>query len=187
MEWYELGEELLPVIQSGDTQFAIAKITETIASLPSTPFHLVLDLEFSNDPQDVAAHFEGFLKQERTNFKIEALYTETDDFEINPSQWDFYLFAYRVNGGSDDYDWLSAWDSGEYPSMILTGMEALQKVYASRVAGFKKYQQARGFCWLLVTVKFQDLIRRSVPFIRDLDIPVLASTHDGDLIATFRK
>ena len=71
--------------------------------------------------------------------------------------------------------------------MTLTGLEALQAVYDSDAFRNKDYQQARDFCSLLVVTKFQDLVRRSVPFMCELDAPLLATCHEYDFIAEFRK
>jgi len=71
--------------------------------------------------------------------------------------------------------------------MTLTGLEALQAVYDSDAFRDTAYREACEFCSLVVVTKFQDLIRRSLPFTRELDVPVLATSHEYDFIAEFRK
>jgi hypothetical protein len=53
--------------------------------------------------------------------------------------------------------------------MSLKGMEPLQAVYDSGEFEDETHQQGCDYCSLLVVCKFQDLIRRSLPFIRETD------------------
>jgi hypothetical protein len=92
------------------------------------------------------------------------------------------LFAFDSYGGHEDYDWLSDWQSGDYPSMTLIGMEKLQKVYDSDSFHNNEYDEASGYCSFMVVLRFQQLIRESVPFIKSLDFPILATAHDYDFI-----
>jgi hypothetical protein len=187
MKWFDIAEELFPKVKIGDTEAAVARVSEVLQSLPLSPFHRILDLHFTNRPEDVAAHFDSFIRAQKAKFKLGAVYTETNGFDINPDRWYFDLFAYRKYGGSDDYDWLSDWDSEDYPGLTLTGLEVLQAVYDSDAFQDETFEQAREFCSLLVVSKFQDLVRRSVLFMRELDVPLLATSHDYDFIAEFRK
>lgn len=187
MKWYSLAQKLSPGIQKGETQPAVKKISDTLRKLPHSPFHRVLDLDFTNPPETIAACFDQFLLEQKSKYAVGAVYTETNGFDINPDSWYFDLFAYTEYGGLDDCDWLSDWNSGEVPSQTLSGMEELQEVYASDEAEEEKYESAREFCSLLVVVKFQDLIRRSVPPMRELSVPLVATGHGFDLLAEFRR
>jgi hypothetical protein len=187
MKWFDIAEELSPRVKKGDTQAAISRVSEVLRSLPPSPFHRVLDLDFTNRPEDVAEHFDTFLRKQKANFEVGAVYTETNGFDINPDRWYFDLFAYRKYGGHEDYDWLSNWDSSDSPDMTLTGLEHLQAVYDSDAFQDKANRQACEFCSLLVVSRFQDLVRRSVSIMRELDVPLLATSHEYDLIAEFRK
>ncbi|MBN1127145.1 MAG: hypothetical protein JXA82_19235 [Sedimentisphaerales bacterium] len=187
MDWFEIAEELTPKIVNGDIETVISRVSGILRSLPESPFHLILGLEFTNRPVDVAEYFDNFLKAQKAKFKIGAVYTETNGFDINPDRWYFELFAYSEYGGHEDYDWLSDWDSEHYPCMTLTGLKSLQEVYDSDAFHDEAHEEACQFCSLLVVCKFQDLIRRSVPLMRELYVPLLATSHDYDFIAEFRK
>jgi hypothetical protein len=187
MRWFDIAEELSPRIKEGDAQAAVKRASEVLRSLPPSPFHQVLDLDFTNPPESVAEHFDHFLRTQKSSFKVGAVYTETNGFDINPDRWYFDLFAYREYGGHEDYDWLSGWDSEAFPDMTLTWLEAVQAVFDSDAFRDKAYRESCEFCSLVVVTKFQDLIRRSLPFMRQLDVPVLATSHDYDFIAEFRK
>jgi hypothetical protein len=187
MRWFEIAKELSSRLKEGNTQAAIDRVSEVLRSFPPSPFHQVLELNFTNPPERVAEHFDHFLQVQKSSFKISAVYTETNGFDINPDRWYFDLFAYRAYGGHEDYDWLSGWDSEDFADMVLTGLEVLQAVYDSDAFRDKAHREACELCSLLVVTKFQDLIRRSIPFTRELDVPVLATSHEYDFIAEFRK
>lgn len=187
MRWFDIAKELSTSVKAGNTGVAVARVAEVLRALPASPFHKILDLDFTNRPNDVAAHFDGFIQAQKASFPIGAIYTETNGFYINPDRWYFDLFAYRNYGGHEEYDWLSRWDSEPFPEMTLTGLESVQAVYDSEAFLDKAYDQACDFCSLLIVCKFQDLIRRSVPLMQQLQVPLLATSHDYDFIAEFRR
>lgn len=64
MDWFEIAEEMLPKVKSGDTGAVIARVSDVLRFLPESPFHNVLSLDFTNRPEDIAGHFDHFLKFE---------------------------------------------------------------------------------------------------------------------------
>ena len=135
---------------------------------------------------DVAAHFDAFFRREQKRFEIAAAYTETNDFSINPGRWFFDLFAYDRYGGHDNYDWIAYWQSERFASMTLTGMEALQKVYASPAFHERAYGKACSITDLLVVSRFQRLIHCSAELMSELRFPLLATSHGMDFISETR-
>jgi hypothetical protein len=131
MRWFDIAKELSPSVKAGNTQVAVTRVAEVLSTLPSSPFHQILEIDFTNRPPDVAARFDGLLRAQKLNFELRAVYTETNGFDINPDRWYFDVFAYRAYGGHQDYDWLSNWESEPFPDMTLTGLESLQAVYDS--------------------------------------------------------
>lgn len=186
MDWLKLSDKLEPHLRKGDLDFCMRSVAEALRALPESPFHQVIGLRFTNKPKKIAAYFKQFIRQESKRFSIKAIYTETNGFDINPDRWFFGLCAFDCYGGHEDFDWLCDFQSGSYPSMTLVGMEALQQVYDSDAFYNDKYEQARGYCSLLVVLKFQDLIRQSMPLIKNLTFPVLATSHDYEFIYEYR-
>jgi hypothetical protein len=185
--FFELQEELMPALRAGDTARCERSVAERLAALPHSPFHIAIDLSITNAPADIAAHFDGFFRQESARFKIGAAYTEMNGFDINPDRWFFDVFALTEYGGHDDYDWLSDWQSESYEDMTITGLERLQEVYASPAFRDKRFKDASYVAGLLVVTKFQDLIRRAAPHMRQLGFPLLATAHDYDFIYEVRR
>jgi hypothetical protein len=178
MTFFELQELLIPVLRAGDTTRCERTVAERLASLPHSPFHVALDLSITNPPTDVAAHFDGFFRREAGRLRINAAYAEMNGFDINPDRWFFDVFAYGEYGGHEEYDWLADWQSRPYDDMTITGLEQLQEVYASEAFRDLRFRDAAYVAALLVVTRFQDLIRRAAPHMRELSFPLLATAHD---------
>ncbi|MDB4713149.1 hypothetical protein OAF41_00165 [bacterium] len=185
MSTFDLERELEPQVIAGDTRAVIDRVAEELQKLQDSPFHRVIDLDFSNSPEDLGKVFADFIRTESKNFPVEAVYTETNGFAFNTDAWFFDLFAYKNYQGHDDYGWLAEWDSGDSPTITLTGMEGLQEIYASWDGDSD--EAAEELCSLMVVAKFQDLVRRTLPFIDGLACPILATSHDYDFIAELRR
>ena len=185
--FFELQEQLAPVLRAGDTAGCERTVAERLSAMARTPFHVVLDLSITNPPTEVAAHFDGFFRQEAARFPIGAAYTEMNGFDINPGRWYFDVFAYKRYGGHDDYDWLSDWHSGSYDDMTITGLERLQEVYDGEAFETGEFEDAAYVAGLLVVTKFQDFIRRAAPHMRELRFPLLATAHEYDFIYEVRR
>ena len=184
--FFELQEQLTPALRAGDLAHCQRTVTERLSALPRSPFHTVLDLDVTNQPAGVAAWFDGFFRQQPRAL-VGAAYTEMNGFDINPDLWFCSAFAYQRYGGHEDYDWLSNWQSGEYDDMAITGLEALQDVYASEAFRDKRFTDACDVTGLAVVLKFQDLIRRAAPHMQELRFPLLATAHDYDFVYEVRR
>jgi hypothetical protein len=180
--FFEIQDELEPVLRLGDTARCERTVAERLAALPPSPFHLAIDLNISNSPEEIAEHFDGFFRQEADRFEIGAVYTEMNGFDINPDRWFFDVFAFTEYGGHEDYDWLTDWQSETYPELTITGLESLQQVYEGRAFRDPRFKDAGYVAGLLVVTKFQDLIRRAAPLMRELRFPLLATAHDYEFI-----
>lgn len=183
--YLELRARLLHILRSGDLASCELVVAGRLAILPPSPFHRVLDLAFTNPVEQVAEFFDDFFRQQPVG-SIMAAYAEMNGFEFNADRWYCVPFVYREYGGHKDYDyeWLADWQSEEGESLILTGMESLQEVYKSELE--EGNSDASDVAALLVVIRFQDLIRRSAPFMRELRFPLLSAAHDYDFIDEVR-
>jgi hypothetical protein len=189
MDWIEIANQIKPDLKKGDIDTCIERVTEELKKLPDTPFHNVINFRFTNKPQDIAEYFATFLQKEKKRIDIKAIYAETNGLDINPEIWYFNLFAYEKYGGHDDYDWLSDWKSDDCESVSLTGLEEIQIIYENFEEGEYEddYSDARDLCSLLVVLYFHHLIKKAAPLVADLNIPILATSHDYDLIYEYSK
>lgn len=191
MGWFEIAKQIIPDLRKGDLYACINRVKEKLEELPETPFHNVVNFRFTNKPEDVVKYIKKFIRKESKKIDVKAIYIEMNGFDINPEQWFFDLFAYETFGGHDGYDWLADWKSEEYESMTLTGLEAIQEVYANYEDGEydeddNDFSIDRDICSLLIVLYFQDIIRQSVSLIKDLNVLILATAHDYDLIYEYR-
>jgi hypothetical protein len=177
---FQLQEQLSPLLRSGDTAECERTIAEALAALPTSPFHVALDLSISNSSEEAAEHFDRFFRLEANRFEIDAAYTEMNGLR------DFDVFAYNRYGGHDDYEWLTNWQSKPYDSMIITGLERLQEVYDNGAFRDKRFQDAGYIAELLAVAKFQDLIRRAASHMKERRFPLLATGHEYEFIFEVR-
>jgi hypothetical protein len=183
----EYAKPLLPILRSGDLEQCERLISEKLAGLPRSPFHIVLDLSIETDPEAVGEWLDNFIRIQTERFTIKAVYVEMNGFCVNPDLWFFCAFAYEHYGGHDDYYyWLSNWQSEDSGGAAIEGLEALQAVYASEAFRDKRFSDASDLTDLLVVVKFQDLIRRSSVYMQELHFPLLASAHEYDFVYEIR-
>jgi hypothetical protein len=179
-------KSLTPALRNGDLAEVERGVVEQIRALPSSPFHVVLDLSITNDPSHAAAHFDRFFTVESRRFQLGAAYTEMNGFDINPDLWYCDLFAYPQDGGDEDHDWLSDWKSDRFDAYVITGLEELQAIYASAAFREKANRAASYVSSLLVVVKFQRFMAAAAGGMKQLRFPLYATAHDFDFISVVR-
>lgn len=184
--FFDTMEHLTPSLRRGDLEMCEREIAKKIRALPPTPFHIVLDLSITNEPTDAARHFDRFLRAESARLPIAAAYTEMNGFDINPDLWYCDLFAYTCDGGDDDYDWLSDWQSEPFDDYTICGLEELQAVYASNAFRDESNDDASSMSSLMVVVKFQRFVRQAAHHMKQLRFPLYVTAHDFDFIAAMR-
>ncbi|MBF0231357.1 MAG: hypothetical protein HQK63_17485 [Desulfamplus sp.] len=187
--WFEIASKIQPYIKEDDIDSSINIVVNELEKIPNTPFHNVVNCKFRNRPEEIADHIADFIQKEREQIDIKSVYIEMNDFDINPDIWFFDIFAYKIHGGHDDYDWLANWHSDNYSSIALTGLEELQKIYENYEDGRyeeeeneEDYSNARDLASLFIVLYFQKLIKEAAALIDNLRIPILATAHGYDLI-----
>ena len=181
--FFQTMERLTPQLRAGDLVGCESAASDTLRKLPSSPFHIAADLAISNDPADAARHFDGFYRAESQRLAVRAVYTEMNGFDINPRRWYCDLFAYSADGGVDDFDWLSDWQSEHFPDYTITGLEPLQAVYASKSFQDPANSDAIYLSSLVVVTKFQRFMQRAAEWMTAVHVPLYVTAHDYDYIA----
>jgi hypothetical protein len=181
--FFDTIDRLTPQLRAGDLAACESAAVDTLLALPKSPFHIAAQLAIANDPSDIAAHFNRFLVSESARFDIRAVYTEMNGFDINPDRWYCDLFAYNTDGGLDDFDWLSDWQSEYFQDYTITGLETLQAVYASTAFHEEQHRDAAYLAGLVVVAKFQRFMQVAVTSMNQLHVPLYATAHDYDYIA----
>ena len=181
--FFRTMERLTPQLRAGDLAGCESAAADALRALPRTPFHIAADLAISNDPAEAARHFDDFYRTESKRQPIEAVYTEMNGFDINPGRWYCDLFAYTVDGGLDDFDWLSDWQSETFEAYTITGLEPLQAIYASKAFRDSANSDASYLSSLVVVTKFQRFMQRAAGQMSALRVPLYVTVHDYDYIA----
>lgn len=189
MDWMQVARDIEPFLHQGDIDYCINHVSNIIRSLPQSPYHHVLEVDFTNDPAEIAAEFDRFATERQDKIEFKAIYTATNGFFINFDLWYFEIGGHPVSSTNDTS--LSCYDK----KITLTGMESLQDIYQriwdSKVYDILSYggdpevEQLRiinDFCDLLVVLHFQNLIRRSTPFMQTVKVPIFATAHEYDFI-----
>jgi len=185
--FFKLQNDLTPVLRAGDLARCEQTVAQALSALPRSPFHCVLDLAITNPVPEVAGYFDTFFQEEAPPHRVGAVYTEMNGFDINPDRWYFEALAYSEYGGHDDYDWLADSQWAACGDQNITGLEPLQEAYGSDAFGKPEHSDASYVAGLLVVIKFQDLIHRVAPHIRELRVPLLATAHGYGFIYEARR
>ena len=173
----------MPLLRRGDLAGCYRLFSDSLRAMEPSPFHIVLDLDFTNDPSVFAAHIRDFIGSQSDEFTVSAIYTEMNGFEINTNLWYCDFFAYSAYGGHDDYEWLCDWQSDRFAEMPLTGMESLQAVYDSAAFRNSDFAAACSVSSLIVVTRFQQLVHRAAEQLQQPAIPILSTAHDYEYIA----
>ena len=182
-QFFQTMERLTPQLRAGDLAGCELAAVDALRTMPKTPFHLAADLTITNAPAEAARHFDNFYMVESDRQPIHAVYTEMNGFDINPHRWYCDLFAYTEDGGMDDFDWLSDWQSEPYEEYTITGLEPLQAVYLSKAFQDPANNDASYLSSLVVVAKFQRFVQRAAEQMTALRVPLYATAHDFDYIA----
>lgn len=180
--FFRLQTELGIKLRSGDITACINRVSDELKKLPDSPFHEALAMRITNSRKAVSAHFDSFFSKETSRFPIKAAYSEANGFDINTDLWYFDVFAYSSYGGLEDNDWISDWQSEDFPLMPLTGFEKLQDVFASDAFGDDRFTDACDLSGLIFILRFQELIAEASREMKLLRFPLLATAHDYDFI-----
>lgn len=174
-----LVEPLKPALKSGRLQEPYNFLVEKMRETGSNPFDIILEADFTNEPGEIAAVFDDFIDTACDADRIKLIYTEMNGFTINPDLWFFDPF------GFSNAEVISTEDFGDFDcysddhTIVLTGLEELQDVYAKE-EGFRYERDLAAF---LVISKFQRLMRASTQLMKRKDLPVFADGHDHDFVA----
>ncbi|MHB1293778.1 MAG: hypothetical protein ACYC4R_02165 [Anaerolineae bacterium] len=182
MDLFAAWKQATPYLEAGDLDTCRHIAVDALRSVPETPYHIAADLCFTNDPAEVAAVFDAFVRHQSSRMDIKAVYTETNEFDCNPDLWFFSLFAFSSDGGYEVRDWLCDYEAFWDDRPTLIGMEALQEVYATFHHQSELEEYSCFAASLLVIVSFQQLIQRAVPLMREKRFPIYAQGHDTDMV-----
>lgn len=175
---------------ASDIDGAIRYLEKHLHNESTGRFKGLIGAQITNKPSVILSGINRFIQACDQSFAIKAVYLEMNGFDINYDRWYFDFFGYKTYRDQDDLDWLSDWQSEDWRTVTLTGLESIQSdfrwYHEQNIWQDKKYEKTYEIAILLVMTKFVALIQsalRAGNLIKP--IPVLATSHDFDIIGRF--
>ena len=170
---------------------ANAELEEKLGSVNTDRFKSLLESSFTNDKSLIVDELNRFAIACKEKFELKSIYLEMNGFDINPDKWFFDFFGYdKYVDDEFELDWLSGWDSDNWPSITLIGLEDTQNdfdLYENQGGRSDSVaKEAKEYAVLLVMIKFALLIKESIDTGKiNFHLPVLATAHDFEIIPRF--
>ena len=181
---FEIWDEVDKRIQEPNE--ACQFISNLMEGCKDKTFNGLIPLNFTNPVSQIRNSIVTFCSECNKKFNLKAIYLEMNGFDINPDRWYFDLFGYESLPQDDEsLDWLSDWQSPEFPDVTLTGLESIQNLFDGYIKNklYKDDNKAhnKDLATLIVMAKFCKLIHESLEN-EELSIHVYATAHDFDII-----
>jgi hypothetical protein len=190
---FDFAEQINPDLEKLDFDNALKIAEFELQKIPTADFHSVLGKSLIAQAGDLSEWVEGFFNIAVKKNKIEALYFEMNEFDINTDLWYIDSFAYSLDGGLDlnDMEWLCNFDT-ESQAEIQTvfkidGYEELQKAFETIELTTSDLQNARDWCEQIVILRFMELMRRAHLIAKRSNlnwarVPIYFTEHSYDFI-----
>ncbi|MGB7344814.1 MAG: hypothetical protein WBD20_11400 [Pirellulaceae bacterium] len=184
-----IEEHTRSLIRERDLQHCLAVTERLLLDIPTTPYHRILSLDFTNCPQDTAAFLDDWIDEHDLSDSTPSgsSYVQMNGFDGNADQWHFHWFAYSRAPSNFDYSYLGdGWVSEDKPETVLLGMEELQQIYRARDQR-PEFSFAEDVCSWMVVFRFLSFMRAVGDRMRDRRRPLVVSVHNWDpMLELFR-
>lgn len=186
----ELWSEIDILISKSKYSDAICILEEIIIDSKINEFQALIGARITNPQESVLKELKSFKTTCEHDFKVQAIYLEMNGFDINYDRWYFDFFAYdKYSEDLEDLDWLCDWQSEHWPEFEINGLEEAQEVfewYHENEIWDKQKETSDVYdaAMLLIMTKFIEFMSE-VARNGDVDIPILATAHDFDIIGSF--
>jgi len=173
MQFFECAEKIDPSLKKLDFEKVIEIAEAELRKFPNSDFQVVLDASFAHLAGDLADWIDQYYQAISKKMKVVSLYFEANEFTLNTDVWYIDGFAYAEDGGLDDIDWLSNWESDTQNEMgsvfQITNLETLQAPYAKYNKNAPQYvwqendevEEARNWCTCIIIARFMELMRKA--------------------------
>lgn len=161
---FEFAEQINPDLEQHNFDKALDIAQAELRKIPTTAFHHVLDKSLVAHAGDLASWVEDFYNLATKKNKVEALYFEMNEFDINTDLWYIDSFAFSNDGGLDldDMEWLCDFDTDSQTEtgtvFKLDGYEELQEAFENVELDTDDLQNARDWCEQIIIARFMELM-----------------------------
>lgn len=171
-------------LKKGALETAIAECEKKLATMPASPFHVVIGRSWKEQIPEAAKWLLAFYQASGKQLSVESLYCEMNRFEINTDCWYLDGFAYDYFGGEKDTSWLTDWrHSTDSPDqLVLKHSDDIQSTFAqAELSG----EPAEDLAILLLTLRMLELVDGAAKLARSNgwlpeNVPVITAAHDAD-------
>ena len=195
---FEFAEQINPDLELLNFDKALNTAQTELRKLPKTKFHNVLDKSLIGQADDLASWVENFYKLAAKKNKVETLYFELNEFDINTDLWYIDAFAFNNDGGLDldDMEWLCDFDTDNQTEtetvFKIEGYEELQDAFENIELDTDDLQNARDWCEQIVISRFMELMTASHKIAKTkklnwATIPIYFTEHSYDFIVKSDK
>ena len=195
---FEFAEQINPHLERLNFDKAINIAETELRKIPATDFHYVLDKSLIEQADDLASWVENFYVIATKKNKIEALYFEMTEFDINTDLWYIDGFAFSIDGGLhlNDMEWLCGFDTDSQTEtgtvFKIDGYEKLQTAFENVELSTDDFQNARDWCEQIIIARFMELMRTAhlTAKSRNLSwatVPIYFTEHEYDFIVKSDK
>jgi hypothetical protein len=189
---FEFATQINPRLTESDFEQALKIGERGLSKIPPTDFHEIIGKSLLDQTDSLVDWIDSFYKKTSKKIKIQAMYFELNEFDINTDEWYLDGFAYKQDGGLDDIEWLAdvTRDLMTQKEFKIRGLEDLQ-------AAFEQFdgegeisddlQSARDWCEQLVIARFMELLRATHLTAKKQGlewsgVPVYCTEHEYDFI-----
>jgi hypothetical protein len=191
---FEFAEQINPDLEELNFGKALSIAETELKKIPSTDFHYVLDKSLVGQVDSLVSWVDNFYNLATKKNKVEALYFEMNEFDINTDHWYIDSFAFSNDGGLDleDMEWLCDFDTNsqlETETVFkIDNYEKLQEAFYNIKLDTDDLQNARDWCEQIIITRFMELMRAThlIAKSRNLNwakIPTYFTEHSYDFIA----
>jgi len=190
---FEFAELINPDLEQLNFDKALNIAETELRKIPTTTFHYVLENSLVGQADDLAYWVENFYNIASKKNKVEALYFEINEFDINTDLWYIDSFAFSKDGGLDlsDMEWLFDFDTDSQTEtqtvFKIEGYEKLQTAFESIELNTDDLQNARDWSEQIIIARFMELMAKAhlIAKTKKLNwatIPIYFTEHSYDFI-----
>ena len=192
---FQFAEKINLHLEKLDFKKALEIAVTEMQKLPKTDFHSIIGVTLAKQAGKVAEWVDGFYRKASKENKIDALYFEMNEFDINTDIWFIDGFSYSKDGGLDleDMEWLSDWDTSTDTSFAINQLEKLQVAFSEidekeeNDEWTDELQEARDWCEQIIIAKFMELMREAHLIAKRkpytwAKLPIYFTEHEYDFV-----
>jgi len=195
---FEFAEIINPDLEQLNFDKAISIAETELRNLPNSDFHYILDKSLIAQADDLATWTENFYNIATKKNKVEVLYFELNEIDINTDHWYIDSFAFSNDGGLDldDMEWLCDFDTDSRTEtetvFKIDGYEPLQDTFENIELDTADLQNSRDWCEQIVIARFMELMATAHKIAKTkklnwATIPIYFTEHSYDFIVKSDK